>query len=484
MAITRSESHQLNKKRKNRRMRRLLLLNVSLLLAICVLAGIYYIVNHDGSTRLEDSSGNRDLAQPDRTGNPSESGDASIDSGEQPGDNMSGNEGGPVIEEGSGSTVPEGAAPEDSEPGSSNGAVNDPIDPQDSSQSGSQGDPQTPPKVDESSGQSETDGEAVKPDDGKIDDGRRITLAFVGDILLAAAVDKLMQKNGYDYPYAKSLPFLTKPDLTAGNLENPITTRGIPAEDKQFVFKGSPKSLPALKEAGFDIVNLANNHTLDQGVEGLLDTLGHLEEAGMPNVGAGNDDIEAFKPVYLEANGISVAYVGLTRVLPVVSWKAGSNHPGLAESYDSTRGLKAIKEARKQADIVVVMVHWGIERADNPNADQKRLAHEYIDAGADLVIGSHPHVLQGFETYKGKWISYSLGNFIFNMTKTEKTKDTGVLNAVCSIKGDCSLKFNPMRAVASQPTPLEGEEAKALLKRLSGISLNASIDAEGVVSAK
>ncbi|MBW7460592.1 CapA family protein, partial [Paenibacillus sepulcri] len=197
-----------------------------------------------------------------------------------------------------------------------------------------------------------------------------------------------------------------------------------------------------------------------------------------------NNETEAYAPVYLEAGGISVAYIGLTRVVPEASWKATSDHAGLAETYDSTRGVKAIQEAKKHADLVVVMVHWGIERSDNPNADQKLLAHTYIDAGADLVIGSHPHVLQGFETYKGKWISYSLGNYIFNMTATDKTKDTGVLNAFCTGSGDCTLKFNPMRGVASQPTPLEGEEAQALLKRLSGISLNASINSEGYVSAK
>ena len=309
-------------------------------------------------------------------------------------------------------------------------------------------------------------------------------MSFVGDILLAASVDTLMKKNGYDYPYANVLPFLTKPDLMAANLETPITERGLPATNKSFVFKGSPQSLPALKEAGFDIVNLANNHTLDQGVEGLLDTVNHLDEANIANMGAGRNDTEAFKPVILEAKGVRVAYLGLTRVVPVGSWKAEKDRPGLAETYDATRALKAIRGAKKQADIVVVMVHWGIERSDSPNAVQKELAHAYIDAGADLIIGSHPHVLQGFEQYKGKWISYSLGNFIFNMTVTDKTKDTGVLDAVCTQKGDCSLQFHPMRAVNSQPIPVEGEKAAAILKRLSSLSFKAAVDKDGYVNSK
>jgi hypothetical protein len=315
-------------------------------------------------------------------------------------------------------------------------------------------------------------------------DSETVRLAFVGDILLAGSVDELMRKQGYDFPYAKALPFLQGADLTAGNLETPITTRGIPAQDKQFVFKGRPDAMPALKEAGFDVISLANNHTLDQGTQGLLDTIGHLDEAGIPNIGGGNDEDEAFKPLILEAKGISVAYLGFSRVLPDGSWKAGKDKAGVAESYDSTRAVAAIKKARESADLVVAYIHWGVEKADYPNTTQKRLAREYIDAGADLVIGSHPHVLQGFEQYKGKWIAYSLGNFIFNMTKTEKTWDTGVLDASCSRSGDCSLQFHPMKSVSSQPALLEREAGQALIKRISGLSINASIDKDGHVAAK
>ena len=162
------------------------------------------------------------------------------------------------------------------------------------------------------------DGEAAEQPEPEPAD--EIRLAFVGDILLAASVEALMNKNGMAYPYEKALPFLQEPDLTAGNLENPITTRGVPAEDKQYVFKGSPSLLPSLKDAGFDVVSLANNHSMDQGVEGLLDTIAHLDEAGIPNMGAGMDADAAFRPVVLEAKGFSVAYFGLSRVVPDVSW--------------------------------------------------------------------------------------------------------------------------------------------------------------------
>lgn len=449
MHVSRSESRQQDKNRRKKRLRRLIVLNLSMLAVICVIGAVLYAAyGKDGGSGQPPAGGPGQLAEDGPSDDPGHSGaDTPVlpepDSGSEA-EPPSGHEAGPSKEPDS--------SPEDDDPklpDNGNGAV----------------------PGNEGAGSEAGEGKTIK-------------LAFVGDILLASSVETLMKKNGFDYPYAKASPYLLGPDLLAGNLENPITKRGVPATNKQYVFKGTPDSLPALKEAGFDIVNLANNHTLDQGVEGLLDTIGHLDEAGIPNVGGGSDETEAFKPVLLEANGISVAYIGLSRVLPVGEWKATDKRAGLAETYDSTRAAQTIKEANGQADLVVVMVHWGQEREDHPNKDQKRLAREYIDAGADLVIGSHPHVLQGLEQYKGKWIAYSLGNFIFNMTKTEKTKDTGVLDAVCTAEGDCSLQFHPMRAVASQPIPLEGEQRQELLQRLSSLSIGAAVDSDGYVMPK
>ncbi|MFS0722935.1 CapA family protein [Paenibacillus sp. 1P07SE] len=315
-------------------------------------------------------------------------------------------------------------------------------------------------------------------------DEEEVLLSFVGDILLAGSVEKLMRQHGWDYPYANVLSYLADADLSAGNLENPITLRGTPAEDKQYVFKGSPDSLPFLREAGIDIVGLANNHTLDMGVVGLMDTMDHLDQAGIPHVGAGANDTAAFAPVILESRGIKVAYLSFSRVVPVVEWKAERNRAGVAETYDPARAVAAIKAAKEQADLVMVMVHWGKERVDHPLDYQREMARAYIDAGADLIIGSHPHVLQGFEQYKGKWIAYSLGNFIFNMTATPATADTGVLDARCTRDGECRLKLHPMRQVQSQPTPLAGADAAALLQRISALCYDAVIDKDGNIIAQ
>jgi len=324
-------------------------------------------------------------------------------------------------------------------------------------------------------------GEPAPPEDADPEPSdATVRIAFVGDILLASSVEKLMRREGLDYPFAKAKPYLVEPDLTVGNLENPITTRGTPAEDKQYVFKGSPDLLPPLREAGFDFVALANNHTLDQGVEGLLDTIDHLNEAGIAHAGAGRDDEEAFRPAVFDVKGMSVAIFSLSRVVPEVSWKADRNHPGVAETYDSRRAVAAIERAREEHDLIVVYAHWGEELSRTPRDIEKKLAREYIDAGADLVVGSHPHVLQGFEYYNGGWIAYSLGNFIFNVTKNGETRDAGVLNAVCAKGGGCGLEFVPMRAIEpSRPEPLEGEERRAMLELLEQLSFGVAIGDDG-----
>ena len=312
----------------------------------------------------------------------------------------------------------------------------------------------------------------------------KISLSFVGDVLVEQYVSAITEREGYDYLYKPSMLYLSEPDLTAGNLEFPITKRGVPVEGTPYVFKGSPDVLPSMRNAGFDVMSLANNHTLDQGVEGMLDTMKYLDKAGIAHMGAGKNDTEAFTPLIKEVRGIKVAYIGISRVLPFNSWKADKNVAGVAETYDTKRAVAAIAKAKKQADVVVVMVHWGKERVDQPEEYQKDFGRQYIDAGADLVIGSHPHVLQGFEMYKGKWIAYSLGNFIFSNYPKEKAAETGVLDALCSKNGDCELTFHPMITVQAQPTPLKADTAKAMLDRLSALSFGVKLNEDGTIVPK
>jgi len=323
----------------------------------------------------------------------------------------------------------------------------------------------------------ETDGPGSAERDGLV------TLAFVGDILPAGSVARLMERYGYDFPFLEAMALLSAADIAAGNLESAITEQGTPAENKQYLFRGPAAALPAIRDAGFDVLNLANNHTLDYGWIGLKDTMDALDDHGIRHVGAGADDREAFAPVYVEAGGITVAFVGVSNVVPEVSWKAGPKNAGVAELYDPRRALEAVREADRNADVVVVLVHWGVERSETPEAYQKEKGRQLIDAGADLVIGSHPHVLQGIEAYNGKWIAYSLGNFVFNMTTSSRTAETGVLWAECVKGGQCGLTFYPMKAENTQPRPLEGEARKAILDRLAALSYGVEVLEDGRIRA-
>lgn len=313
--------------------------------------------------------------------------------------------------------------------------------------------------------------------------GAQVKLTFVGDVIMASKVEDILKQKGYDYPYTNVKDFLTKADFTIANLESPITTRGS-VQSKEYVYRSSPEALPPLKQAGVDIVNLANNHVMDYGTEGLLDTMQLLDQEGIKRVGAGKDNVEAYQPVMVEKDGVKIAVFGFSRVVPEASWKAAPGHPGVAETYSYKLPVEAIEKAKASADLVVVVAHWGVERDDNPDKNQKELAHRYIDAGADLVIGGHPHVLQGFEQYKGKWIAYSLGNFIFTTNDTPKTWETVILEAACTKDKSCNIHLVPILTKAALPTPMNEVDGAKLFQRLSKISIGAQVDAQGNVSKK
>ena len=242
-----------------------------------------------------------------------------------------------------------------------------------------------------------------------------LSLLFAGDVLLSNHVLQAYQKAGgisgvLDEGYRLQIG---QADFFMVNEEFPFSSRGVAAADKQYTFRLAPEWVSILQEMGVDGVTLANNHALDFGQEALLDTCEVLDQAGILHTGAGVNLAAAKEPVIMEKNGIRVGIIGTTRVIPVAGWAAGNSHPGMLSTYDPTVVLAEIEELKENCDFVVVMVHWGIERDEKPQEYQRTLGKQYIDAGADLVVGSHPHVLQGIEFYDGKPIVYSLGNFVF-----------------------------------------------------------------------
>ncbi|WP_052487578.1 CapA family protein [Gordoniibacillus kamchatkensis] len=310
--------------------------------------------------------------------------------------------------------------------------------------------------------------------------GPHVRMAFVGDVLLADTVEKLLLQNGYDYPYQNVKQLLSEPDVTVANLETPVTEGGT-KQSKEYVYRSSPLALPALKESGIDVVNMANNHIMDYGAAGMLDTMKYLDQNGIEHVGTGHNLEEALKPVFITKQGIKIAFLGFSRVVPDNTWKASAKQPGVADTYNYTVPVETIRKTKEQADLVVVLAHWGTERKDTPDPVQTDLAHRYVDAGADLVVASHPHVLQGLEAYKGKWIAYSLGNFIFTTNDVAKTWETIVLQAECGKTGDCSLRAVPILTKWAKPEPMVEPAGSELLQRLSGLSFRSRIEAGGSV---
>jgi len=253
------------------------------------------------------------------------------------------------------------------------------------------------------------------------------TMLFVGDIMLSRSVGAYMQKMGdYTLPFLNIADFLKGADLTFANLENPVSSRGINVGSK-YSFRADPKTIEGLKYAGFDVVSIANNHMWDYGREAFLDTMTHLTEAGISFVGGGHNFEEAHKPVIKDVNGIKVAFLAYTEFLQSVA--AGENLAGIT-NFNIEQIKRDVAVANQQGDLVVVSFHWGDEYQTKHNQKQEQFAKAAIDAGAGLIIGHHPHVVQEVERYKDGWIAYSLGNFVFDQNFSKETTRGLALKAV------------------------------------------------------
>ena len=209
-------------------------------------------------------------------------------------------------------------------------------------------------------------------------------------------------------------------------------------------------------------------------------TFDTLEEAKIPYVGAGNTKERAMAWESFDLNGTKVGVLCASRVIPVAEWDIRNSQPGVFTTYDPALLVSQIEKAKQENDLVVVYVHWGIEKAETPEAYQRELAHAYIDAGADLVVGAHPHVLQGIEYYDGVPIVYSLGNYMFHAT----IEQTAVLKVDVDADKKMSVQLLPAAAADSQTYELEGERAAELYRYMESISFDVEIDGQGNVSPK
>ena len=296
------------------------------------------------------------------------------------------------------------------------------------------------------------------------DTSSTIVLRFAGDCLLAGHYE-VEAGDSADLAF-RSSNVLEEADVAMVNLECPITTRGERVE-KPYNFRMHPRYLKALLIAGIDIVNLANNHIYDFGDVGLFDTISYLDSVGISHVGAGKNRAEAHQPVVMDLRGTRVAFFGYYGGGEAP--KATATKPGVADRNIDEIRIDVRKARNEQgADFVVVNLHWGTELADTPDVGQIYFAHRVIDAGADLIVGHHPHVLQGIERYKSGVIAYSLGNFLFG-GNSRRTYDTAVLEARVSGDG-VTYAVIPIHVERWSVSTLAGAGAARIIQRVQNLS--------------
>lgn len=305
-----------------------------------------------------------------------------------------------------------------------------------------------------------------------------LKIIAVGDIMLDGTARPVFSEKGYDHAFVQMRKYFDGAHVVFGNLEGPLTTGGKPEQEKTYVFRSPPDKVgQALKNAGFNVVSLANNHTLDYGAEGLAETLQALDTVGIAYAGAGMNLQDARRPVILQAAGKRVALLAYSLTLPE-NFYAGHTTPGTAFGHEAF--VRAdVEAARRQADVVLVSFHWGQEGKTTLREYQTRLGRLAIDAGAVAVIGHHPHILQGIERYKDGVILYSLGNFTFG-SYSNQAKVSAV--AELSLEGErlATLRLYPINVnnfeVVFQPQPLTGSAATSVVETLRTLSAELKTD--------
>jgi poly-gamma-glutamate synthesis protein (capsule biosynthesis protein) len=306
-----------------------------------------------------------------------------------------------------------------------------------------------------------------------------VSLAAVGDVMLDYGLGQQILLGYIDYPFGQVAGYLQEADITVGNFESAMTNIGEPL-NKVYVFNAPLNAAESLTYAGFDLMTLANNHALDYGPEALSQTIGILNRYGIGTFGAGEDIEDAYAPVIMEVDGLKIAFLGYLNTAEEISGHdpyegtASEDTPGAAwASPDNVvNGINAIKD---EVDIVVVVLHSGLEYCETPSPTQVTLSQAAINAGADIVIGHHAHTLQGVQFYNGGVIVYGLGNFAFQddiifgdtCGTTTYSYRSAILNVYFDHDGVREIEFVPVVLDESgRPFPAYGDDAESILSRI------------------
>ncbi|MCM1173581.1 MAG: CapA family protein [Blautia sp.] len=313
-----------------------------------------------------------------------------------------------------------------------------------------------------------------------------VTITFAGDILFDpnySVMARVLQSGGdIGSGIAPDLiGEMQSADIMMLNNEFAYSDRGEPTPEKQFTFRARPDSAAYLTELGVDIVSLANNHAYDYGEQALLDTMQILREEGIPYVGAGGNIEEASAPVCFIVNDIRIAFVSATQIErldnPDTKGATGTS-PGVFRCLNGERLMQTVAAAKEENDFVIVYIHWGTENQEETDWAQEKQAPELAAAGADLIIGDHPHILQRIEIIDGVPVIYSLGNFWFN----SRPIDTGMVKVTVTEEGLQSFQFIPCIQNNCRTSLLEGEEKARVLGEMRRMSQGVQIDEDGYVT--
>ncbi len=287
----------------------------------------------------------------------------------------------------------------------------------------------------------------------EVDAEQEITLLAIGDIMLGRYVENLMNSNTDNYPFEKIADLLDSVDLTVGNLEGPIVANHSQTPNGSLSFSFQPKTAQTLTENNIDIVTLSNNHTLDRGVSGYLETISYLDNAAVEHFGH-SSQINESSHLHKEEFGLEIDFLGFNAT---------------SSGFDNQAALKMITDLKNDDSFIIISIHWGSEYQLSSNQTQKGLAHSFIDAGADLILGHHPHVVQEIELYNDKLIFYSLGNFIFDQYFSENTQQ-GLAVKITLNKETANYQLLPLQSEKSQPYVMTDDKRNQILTNLESRS--------------
>ncbi|MFI9156287.1 CapA family protein [Kitasatospora aureofaciens] len=311
-----------------------------------------------------------------------------------------------------------------------------------------------------------TKGGAPRPDG-------TITVAFAGDVHFEGRTQPRLTVQSPETALGPLSRTLADADLSVLNLETAITGRGAP-EPKTYTFRTTPKALSVLKDSGVDVVSMANNHAVDFGADGLVDTLAAKDSSPIPVLGVGHNAKEAYAPYVTTVRGVKVAVVAASQVEDITNqkWRAGADKPGIASALDVPALVSAVQAAKQQAPVVLVYLHWGEEGKACPTAAQTTIAKKLAAVGASAVVGTHAHTMVGSGMLGNTYVGYGFGNFLWYGTSNYAfSNETGVTTLTLAADGKVTGEAFAPATIDDKgiPEPVTGTAAEAALKRRDGL---------------